>query len=661
VRTDLSALAWPLESELTAAVAQQCGVEKGDVEIECTNLNARDLAGQMRMAAPFVVRWNGAYLGVMECGRRYAAVLSPELGIRRVKAEALCDALCAPKEASFAAEVDRVLDVCAVPPSRRSRARVALLRERLGGQPIAMARQLRARPGSSFVQQARSAGVIARLGRLAAAHAFEYGLWIAAWWIVGSAALAGRIDWGWLSCWILTLATIVPLRILGTWSQGVAGIGLGGLLKQRLLAGVVELAPEAIRRQGAGQLLGCAMEAEMVESLALTSGLASAVACLELVLAAAVLAVGSGGMFHAMLLGGWVVVAGLVAWRYMRRRVGWTGIRLAMTHDLVERMNGHRTRLAQLRPERWHEGEDEALDEYVRASEGMDRWGALLSSVVPRGWLIVGLLVLGIEASPGFAAGLGGVLLAYQALQRLMAGTAQLSGAAIAWKRVRVLFESAATAPAEQEVPAGVCGSTVLDVQDISFRYEGHTEPSVRSASLRVEKGDWLLLEGSSGSGKSTLAAVLSGLRRPESGLLLAGGLDRATLGSAGWRKRVAAAPQYHENHIFTGSLAFNLLMGRQWPPSAQDMKDADAVCRELGLGGLLERMPAGLEQIVGDTGWQLSQGERSRVFLARALLQNPTLAVLDESFAALDPVNLRQCLECVLRRAETLLVVAHP
>ncbi len=101
--------------------------------------------------------------------------------------------------------------------------------------------------------------------------------------------------------------------------------------------------------------------------------------------------------------------------------------------------------------------------------------------------------------------------------------------------------------------------------------------------------------------------------------------------------------------------------MGRAWPATRKDLAEAEEVCRELGLGGLLGRMPAGLMQMVGETGWQLSQGERSRVFLARVLLQRAGLIVLDETFAALDPENVRQSIECALRRAQSLLVIAHP
>jgi ABC-type multidrug transport system fused ATPase/permease subunit len=71
--------------------------------------------------------------------------------------------------------------------------------------------------------------------------------------------------------------------------------------------------------------------------------------------------------------------------------------------------------------------------------------------------------------------------------------------------------------------------------------------------------------------------------------------------------------------------------------------------------------MPAGLQQMVGESGWQLSHGERSRLYIARALLQGADLMILDESFAALDPETLAVALRCVLQRAPTLMVIAHP
>jgi ATP-binding cassette subfamily B protein len=78
-------------------------------------------------------------------------------------------------------------------------------------------------------------------------------------------------------------------------------------------------------------------------------------------------------------------------------------------------------------------------------------------------------------------------------------------------------------------------------------------------------------------------------------------------------------------------------------------------------LGNLLDRMPSGLLQMVGDGGWQLSHGERSRIFVARALLQNPELIILDESFGSLDPETLHRALEYTLERAQSLVVIAHP
>jgi ABC-type multidrug transport system fused ATPase/permease subunit len=120
-------------------------------------------------------------------------------------------------------------------------------------------------------------------------------------------------------------------------------------------------------------------------------------------------------------------------------------------------------------------------------------------------------------------------------------------------------------------------------------------------------------------------------------------------------------APQFQENYVFTETFGFNLLMGRRWPPLPQDLEEAEAICRELGLGEILDRMPSGFQQMLGESGWQLSHGERSRLYIARTLLQNADLIILDESFGALDPENLFRAMQSVLQRAPTLLVIAHP
>jgi ATP-binding cassette subfamily B protein len=109
------------------------------------------------------------------------------------------------------------------------------------------------------------------------------------------------------------------------------------------------------------------------------------------------------------------------------------------------------------------------------------------------------------------------------------------------------------------------------------------------------------------------------------------------------------------------GTLAFNLLLGVRGAHDEAALAEAQALCEALGLGELLQRMPGGLQQRVGETGWQLSHGEKSRLFLARALLQKAPLTVLDESFAALDPSTLRLCLQAALARTQALVVIAHP
>ena len=162
-----------------------------------------------------------------------------------------------------------------------------------------------------------------------------------------------------------------------------------------------------------------------------------------------------------------------------------------------------------------------------------------------------------------------------------------------------------------------------------------------------MDVGRHSVITGPSGAGKSTLAAAMAGLRAPEHGRIEG-------------CERVVYVPQFGDNHTLAEPLLFNLLMGREWPPRAADLDRADELIEELGLGPVTQRMPRGLVQPVGDCGWQLSHGERSRLYLARALMQDADFTILDETLAGLDPVTTLAVLETVRRRARTLIVVSH-
>jgi ATP-binding cassette subfamily B protein len=420
------------------------------------------------------------------------------------------------------------------------------------------------------------------------------------------------------------------------------------------------------------------MESEVMETLALGGGFLALVAGMELLAAAVVLAFGAAGPVHVLALAAWIGVACVQGANFWRHRRRWTALRLALTHSSIELMIGHRTRLAQRSGDLEGDAEDRGVAEYLQVSEAMDRAAAKLNAFLPRGWLLAGMLLLaptfvaGKSSTVGLAVGIGGTLLAYRALERAVAGFTLLVDAFVAWRETAALFEaggrgepsegsfSVTTVASEPCTPPS--GSPdgeghLLEAHGLEFDYPGGARHVVRNCSFQIGSGDRVLFESISGAGSSALVSLIGGLRRQSAGVLLLGGLDRGTLGADAWARLVTTVAQPHENHVFTNTLAFNLLMGRRWPPEPSDLKDAEAVCQELGLEPLVQRMPGGLHQVVGDTGWQLSQGERARLFIGRALLQGSRLVLIDAALASLDAEALGQVLSCVAKRAESVLV----
>jgi ATP-binding cassette subfamily B protein len=657
-------------------IAGQLGIEAEPVEFAYADADrfVRRVAPAILYLAPGAPDQSRRFLALLKSRHGQATLLAPDFTARRVSVRGLRAALCAPLEALRRATLGELLDHAGVAPAQRERVTATILAEQLSAARLEGGWLLRLSPAAGIWQHARQARLLQPLLAVLGGDLIRQVLLLVTWFIIGRSVLIGNFDPAWLWAWALLLFTGIPLQLLTTHAQGQLATGLSGVFKARLLYGALKLQPDEIRHQGLGQFLGRVLETDAVELLALSGGLTALVSLTQLLIAIGVLAIGIGGWLHALLLVVCALITLLLGWRYWRTNRAWVAAYRGMTNDLVERMVGHRTRLAQEDAADWHLDEDRDLDRYLRLSEHVDRAGALLAAI-PRAWMVVGLAGIAtafLAADPAPARlviSLGGIFLALQALTSIIAGVQSVVAVTQAWGQVAPLFNAAArreTAasimlPAQPEPARASAQPPLLTAKEVTFRYRPHGQPVLDRCSLQVRRGERLLLEGPSGGGKSSLAAVLAGLRPPESGLLLLSGYDRPSLGAEAWRRQIAVAPQFHENHVFTETFAFNLLMGRRWPPTHADLAEAEEICRELGLGDVIGRMPAGLQQMVGESGWQLSHGERSRLYIARALLQGADLMILDESFAALDPETLAVALQCVLRRAPTLMVIAHP
>jgi ATP-binding cassette subfamily B protein len=642
------------------------GVDVEPVDAPLGDVDALVVAGPALLLLPA-----GAGVVALLAGRgRRAAVLDPAGGRARVPRAALRDALAAPAAAPARAEARALVAGAGIRGRRADRAARAVVEARLRDAPIGGVVLLRLAAEASPWRLAAGAAIGSRLAAAVLAFALAHALWIAAWWTLGRGVVSGALAPGWLLAWGLLVVTSTAGRQGATWLAERVAIDAGALVRRRLLAGALRVDPDRLRQGGIGGALARVLESGSFEALGVGGAIGTAFGAVELVVAAAVLSAGAGGALLVALLALAIAVVAAAARRTLRARQRWTDLRLAITHDLVEVMIGHETRLAQLAPALQHEREDAALARYAGASAVLDRAQRDLA-ILPRLWplaAVAGLaapLLLGDASSTGVAIALGGILLAQRALAHVAAGAGRLVEAAAGWRAIAPLLRAGGTAP--EVAPPGLAGAApspgapVLTLRGIEYRHRGRGQPVLAGCDLVVARGDRIRLEGTSGAGKSTLGAIAGGVRISDSGLALAGGLDRPSLGADGWRRRVAYAPQFHDNHLLSAPLAFNLLVARAWPPSPADLSEAEAICRELGLGDLLARMPGGIYEMVGETGWRLSHGETSRVFLARALLQGADLVVLDESLAALDAEAMAQVLRCIETRAPAAIVVAHP
>jgi ATP-binding cassette subfamily B protein len=194
-----------------------------------------------------------------------------------------------------------------------------------------------------------------------------------------------------------------------------------------------------------------------------------------------------------------------------------------------------------------------------------------------------------------------------------------------------------------------------LEFRSVWFCYD-EARPVLRDMSFRVEAGETVAVVGLNGSGKSTIGLLATRLYEPNAGSILVGGQDIREVGRRSLRATLTLVPQ--DPILFDETIRENLLYGN---PRATG-KDLETVAALTQLDRVLQTLPRGLDEPLGPLGGRLSGGEKKRLALARTLLQQPRILIVDEITSALDgpaAAGLLQGLE-LFRRARTLVVISH-
>jgi ATP-binding cassette subfamily B protein len=266
------------------------------------------------------------------------------------------------------------------------------------------------------------------------------------------------------------------------------------------------------------------------------------------------------------------------------------------------------------------------------------------------GWRVVeGTLTLGTLAA--FMAYQGRVVAPMQALMGLYGAFAT---ARVSWQRVAALLDARPDVieRADAFFPSSVRGDIEFDAVSLSHG----RGPVLDHVSFRVAAGTTVALVGSSGSGKSTIADLAVRLLDPDAGVVRLDGHDLRSLRLIDLRRAVHAVEQ--EPLLFHGSIDENVRYAR---PEAGDAEIVAAL-EAAGLASFVAALPGGRNTIVGSRGLMLSAGERQRVAIARAFIANPSVLILDEPSAALDPVVERQVIDGYRRvmQGRTTILISH-
>jgi ATP-binding cassette, subfamily B, bacterial len=315
-----------------------------------------------------------------------------------------------------------------------------------------------------------------------------------------------------------------------------------------------------------------------------------------------------------------------------------------------------------LEKRRFAELNEELRRRQLQASQAA-RWLEMGTMVLSAAGPIVLLLAGGLLVTQG-SAQLGTVLVFATILVAQLAGSAGELGRAVLacigslapWRRVfGVLDEPPGIVDSPGAIAVGrLHGSVTL--HDVNFTYPGAARPALQDINVEIEPGQLVALVGPSGAGKSTFHALVARFMDPRGGSVALDGVDLRDLTLDSLHREIGVV--FQDTFLFHATLRENLRYGR---PDASD-EQIWAAARDANLDALIRELPDALDTMVGERGHRLSGGEKQRVAIARVLLKEPRVLLLDEATAHLDNVSER-LIQAALHRllvGRTALVIAH-
>ena len=644
----------------------QTGLESVSVESTYAQLESMILN-----AGPAIIRINDpddqpCFLVILKGGSKRISIISPESKVMKIDVNIIKNNLCRHIEMPASESIKKILSNSGLSDFQQSAAEKAMLHQQLSSEIIEGCWLINLSPGDDFFKWLRHLRIPKYFFSMLFCEAMSHLLMILSWLVIAKIIFNFSFDLAIFLGWALLLVSVIPFKLFSQWFQCQISMNSGLFFKQGLLFGAMHLKQDNIRNQGPGQFMGRVMESEAFESMALDGGFDVIIFIMNFSIALCLLMIACGWQTGLVLISWLLACCILCVMNYFATQK-WIQHFRNMTNNIIERMTGFRTRMVQESVKHWHDDEDSELNEYYRLSEQKDRTSLILNPMLTRGWMIIGIACISFyrpESLELLLISIGAIFLGYQSFSLLISGFSSFAILLCSWNQVQPLFNAAKAY--KKNIPKNHISVTtnnespLVVMRDIAYQYVKNSDFKLIIPELTICKGDRILLEGPSGGGKSTLSAIIAGARKPDTGIVLLSGCNISQAGSLKWRKNIALSPQFHENYIFTGSLAFNLLMGKNWPPKQKDLTKAKEICLKLGLDDLIQKMPEGFGQMLGETGWQLSHGEQSRIFIARALLQCPQLIIFDESFMPLDSENFHKVLQCVLENDASIMVIAH-